>query len=289
MDTATSALARAEDYLWRNARLIDRRRYEYHFRGGSPDLVWAALRGYCNADGGFGQALEPDLRSPEAQPVFQEVGLRLMAEVGPEEAILAGLRRYLPAITTADGGLPAVLPSAVKYPRAPWWQPQEPLAGGLMPTGAVAGYLHRLGVRDPWLDRATDFCWQAFEEGEPDEAHDLLFGLVFLENAPDTARARKAFAAVGERILARGLVALDPEAEGYVQKPLEWAPRPQSWCRELFDDAVIEAHLEALLARQQADGGWPITWPAVSPACECEWRGCLTVDALLTLRAYGRV
>lgn len=288
MDAAT-AVARAVEFTWRNARLIDRRRHEFHFLGGSREAVVAALRGYVNEDGGFGHALEPDLRSPECQPVFQEAGLRILDEIAFDDGIVEGVLRYLPTITTDEGGIPWVLPSATNYPRAPWWQPEEPLRAKLMPTGAIAGYLHRNGVEDPWLDRATEFCWRAFEEGEPEEVHDLLFGLVFLENAPDVARARQAFEAVGERILSKGLVCLDADDEGYVQKPLDFAPTPESWCRELFGTSVIEEHLDVFAARQQEDGGWAISWPPVSPACELEWRGFLTVNALLLLRAYGRL
>jgi hypothetical protein len=285
----TTLESRAEEFIRSNARLIDRRRYEYHLKGGSREAVLAALRGYINPDGGFGQALEPDLRSPGSQPVFQEAGLRVLDEIGFEADVVDGLLRFLPTITTEEGGVPAVLPSAVSYPRAPWWQPESPLRARLMPTGAIAGYLHRNGVDHPWLGRATEFCWRAFEEGEPEEVHDLLCGLVFLEHAPDRERARRDFATVGERILAKGLVSLDPRTEGYVQTPLDWAPRPDAWCRELFEASVIEAHLDALIGRQQEDGGWPISWPPVSAACELEWRGFLTVNALLLLRAYGRL
>ncbi len=44
-------------------------------------------------------------------------------------------------------------------------------------------------------------------------------------------------------------------------------------------------HLEALDQKQQADGGWPLSWPAVSPGGELEYRGVVTLDALKTLRA----
>jgi hypothetical protein len=52
---------------------------------------------------------------------------------------------------------------------------------------------------------------------------------------------------------------------------------------------MVQTHLDALIAEQQADGGWPISWPTVSPVVEWEWRGTLTVDRLKTLRAYGRL
>ena len=86
---------------------------------------------------------------------------------------------------------------------------------------------------------------------------------------------------------APGVVALDPAAEGYVQKPLDWAPMPDSFCRRLFSDAVLAQHLEALAARQGVDGGWPISWPPISPGVALEWGGAMTIKALRTLRTYG--
>jgi len=82
---------------------------------------------------------------------------------------------------------------------------------------------------------------------------------------------------------------MDPGASGYVKKPLDWAPAPHSFCRQLFDDETIDVHLSALAGQQAADGGWPINWETVSPMCELEWRGWKTLEALVTLRAYGRI
>jgi hypothetical protein len=84
-----------------------------------------------------------------------------------------------------------------------------------------------------------------------------------------------------------GVVTHETDTEGYVKGPLDWAPRAASYCRRLFDDETIAAHVAALGGRQQADGGWPILWPPLSPVCEIEWRGSVTVEALLTLRSYG--
>ncbi len=50
---------------------------------------------------------------------------------------------------------------------------------------------------------------------------------------------------------------------------------------------TIQIHLEALARKQQEHGGWPITWNAISPACELEYRGVVTIRALQTLKGYG--
>jgi len=86
----------------------------------------------------------------------------------------------------------------------------------------------------------------------------------------------------------RATVALDPAAHGRAHTPLDLARRPDDWARTLFSDAEINAHLDALAAAQEEDGGWRYrdTW---SPGPDMEQRGAYTVDCLLTLRAYGRL
>jgi hypothetical protein len=74
-----------------------------------------------------------------------------------------------------------------------------------------------------------------------------------------------------------------------VLRPLEVVPRPDHAARRLFDDGRIERELDRLEAEQQEDGGWTFTWKAWNPAAAWEWRGVVTVLALRTLRAYGRL
>ena len=64
---------------------------------------------------------------------------------------------------------------------------------------------------------------------------------------------------------------------------------PEHPLRKYFREEDIAANLDAIVAGQQADGGWNITWQAVSPGCELEWRGWVTLGTLLTLRANGRL
>jgi hypothetical protein len=113
--------------------------------------------------------------------------------------------------------------------------------------------------------------------------------LPFLEATPEQARAERAFERIGPKIHEQGLVTLDPHAPGEVHTPLDFAPRPDGLGRRLFSEEVIEAHLNALVARQQPDGGWNFNWLAWNPAVTLEWRGAVTLEALLVLRAYGRL
>ncbi len=83
--------------------------------------------------------------------------------------------------------------------------------------------------------------------------------------------------------------ALEPYAEGYVHPPYAFAPRPDALAAQLYGSDLMERHLEVLAEKQQTGGGWPLSWPAVSPGSELEYRSIVTLEALKTLRAYGKV
>lgn len=130
----------------------------------------------------------------------------MLADIGPDDVVLARVLDFLPIITTPEGGVPFVLETVADAPRAPWWNTDPDPPAALNPTASIAGLLYKLGVTHPWLETATGYVW---------------------------------------------------------------------------------AQLEALAKKEQMDGGWPISWPAVSPGSELEYRGVVTLNALKTLRAYG--
>jgi hypothetical protein len=129
--------------------------------------------------------------------------------------------------------------------------------------------------------------WSRIEELAEPGAYDLHGVLAFLQHVPDRTRAEAALDRVGPALGA--LVALDPDTAGEAHFPLDFAPMPDSLARRFFDDETIAAHLDHLAGSQQEDGGWRFNWPAWSPASEADWRGSLTVDALVVLRANGRL
>jgi hypothetical protein len=272
--------------MLREARLLDRLRFAQRFRGGSTDAVVRALLAYRNDDGGFGNALEPDLRGAASQPVPLEHALRILDEVGVwDDGIAERGCEWLGSVTTDAGGVPFVLETVSDGPHAPWWEATG--EAYVNPTAGIAGLLHKHGVEHEWLPTATEFVWRTLESVNDLGADDSLSVLTFLEHVPDRARAQTAFDAIAERIDA--LVARDAAAPGYVKTPLDFAPRPDALARPLFDDATIDVHLDALEAKQQDDGGWPITWEPPSVAAVNEWRGYVTLKALDVLDAYGRL
>lgn len=275
----------AETFIWSAARLVDRHRYSMLFADGAAEPVAAALSGYQNADGGFGHALEPDLRCPQSQPAATLYALEMLHEAGLLESEMASAARgWVASIAAPDGGIPSALPGFERFPHAPWWS-AEP---GSMLTFAIAGVLHAgPPIRDPWLEPATEWCWRAIEAVTEPSGYWLKFACAFLDSVSDDRRARAALARLRPRI--------DPAAfapaggiEGERLRPLDISPRPGSRSRELFSDADIEAHLDQVERGQREDGGWMFDWRAWSPAQTAAWRGTVTIRALSWLRDNGR-
>src|ERR1700758_2528390 len=130
----------AADFLAAGARVLDRRVFERLFADGAAEPVRDAVAAYRNADGGFGHALEPDLRTPASPPAAVEMALRIMdlADAWDESLVRAAID-WLAAIAPAEGGATFVLPTLSQGPHAPWWVPAEGNPVSLIPTGEIAG------------------------------------------------------------------------------------------------------------------------------------------------------
>src|SRR5207248_2533576 len=148
--------------------------------------------------------------------------------------------------------------------------------------------------------RATSFCWQAIAALEDTHPYEVEFCVTFLDHVPDRERATRAADRLGRLVRERKLVALDPDrpdeaqippgyAAGEAHTPLDYATTPASLARRLFSDEEITRHLHALEGVQGEDGGWYFNWRDWNPATTLEWRGLITLETLLKLRAYGRL
>jgi hypothetical protein len=286
----TPDLTAARRFLASSGRVLDQRRFERIRDGGEAAPVRDAVAAYRNPDGGFGHALEPDCRCPDSQPAAVEMALRILDEADAWDPDLVGRAcDWLEGNAAPGGGVTFVEASVASWPHAPWWVPDDDRRTSLIQTGMIAGTLHARGMSFPWLDHATDAMWTGISALSSPGAYDMLGVLRFLDCVPDRERAQRAFEQAGPLLLDCKLVELDPDASGEVHGPLDFAPRPDSIARQLFDAATIDAHLDHLARAQQEDGGWTFNWPAWSPAAAADWRGYLTVDAVAVLMANGRI
>ena len=310
------ALGRAEEFVRTTARVLEQRRFTHHFRDPAPrtaDAVEAALAAYHNEDGGYGHALEPGLRGPRSRPVHVLHALGVLDSVGrcagPRVERIGG---YLTSVSGPDGALPAFLPGRHPYG----------LQGDLLTTGPMVGLLHRNDAWHTWLFQATDFCWRAVEALRTPSPYEVEAAVAFLDAVPDRSRAEAAADRLGRLVREQRLVVLDPpapsgrqadprwfglpsappgHAPGERRLPHQYARTPASLARTWFTDDEMARSLDFLADDQQRDGGWPVrpTGPGSPHGVERRWsagavlerlerRPLVTIEALRTLRAYGR-
>jgi hypothetical protein len=287
-------LAAAGRFVHSNGRLLERRRFEHEFAG-RPDAagLLRAVEAYKNPDGGVG-FMEPDLRTPASQPSAVLYAFEVLEAIdGLDDEVAAFGTTALDWVATtanADGGIPFVLQTAGDQPHAPWWTPSPDPDSSLLMTAGLTAAASRLGLGDhPWVVKATNYLWDAMASLTLSDPYAFRYVVRFLDVTPDRERAETAIAGLAERMPADGVLKVEAGAEGETMSALEIAPRPDHVGRRLVPGALIEAQLDALEADQGEDGGWDFTWPAWNPAAALEWRGMVTLDALTTLRAYGRL
>lgn len=280
-------LPSAERFILTNARLLDRHQLAVLLHGRPVAPVLDALRAYRNPDGGFGHALEPDVRAPQSEPSSTFHALEVLIRVGAGgDPMVTDAAAWVATAADADGGVPLVLPAAAAHPRAPWMVPSD---GGSHLTFAFAAALRAARSPEPWLSRATDWCWAKLERPDELSAYWLKFALEFLDEVEDAARAEAAIERLRPRIDHDGTVPVPGGTDGERLTALTLSPRPGARSRALFTAAQIEADLDRLEQAQQEDGGWTFDWLAWSPGQSVEWRGAVTVRALATLGAHGRI
>jgi hypothetical protein len=280
-----TALGLARDYILCNARLLERRLFEFLFEDGPVEPVLYALRAYQNPDGGFGSGLEPDKRCLASQPIDAEIAFQILDQLDAfDDPMVVKVCDYLMGITTAEGGVPFAVAGVEQAPHTPWWVATDPPKASHNPTGTLVGLLLKHKIPHPWVDLASSYMHNLLPGFTSCSYHDVISVVPYLEFVPEQTWAAAQLEAIRERLSKSSEVARDPDAPGYAKFPIDYAPFPTSPLRPVFSDELIHLHLRALAKRQMPDGGWPITWQAVGPGAEQEYRGMVTIQALSVLR-----
>ncbi len=304
---SNQAFQRAAAYLQAQARPVDQARFAFHFADGQAAAVRSALAAYQNVDGGFGHALEPDLRAPASSAIATQQGLQILREIGADatEPLVQRAITYLLATLDRDLLRWEIVPPAVEEaPHAPWWTYGASAGSGdgfrSNPRAALIGYLCHYQALVPaellaqLLDAQMDH-FAAQTAAQRSELHVLpcYLTLASVDNVPAQTRAR-----LIETLLqdVQGSVATtQADFGGYQLLPLDVASRPDAPLAATVDRAAVDAQLDYLIATQLDDGSWPVPWSwatvdqAAWARAERDWKGQIVVNRLRTLAAYGRM
>jgi hypothetical protein len=298
-------LAKSREFIMREGRPLEQALYRFRFEDGSRDAVRAALAGFQNEDGGFGKALEPDLRAPESSVLATIRALQALTALKtlPDHPMIGRAMAYLTSSFDETKAVWRIIPPTTgAQAHAPWWNQEQldQVFGGflILPRAEVLGYLftfdppsfspgRRLNVLKALMDTLenpagpvsgmfVDSCARLYETGQlPVEYRDRLYRKL----AP----------------LVPGAVEQNAEKwKQYCLKPIWLVRTPESPFFQLIADSV-ERNLDYEIDNQSADGSWSPNWswygayPDVWPVAEKEWRGVLTIQTLEALQAFGRI
>ncbi len=287
---------KARDFILTNARMIERRLFQFYFENGDVEGIFHAVYAYRNSDGGFGHGMEPDTASPESQPLFSIMALETLDEVGylTKEIILDDFMPYFKRITTDKGSIPWMLRPVNDYPCAGHFKTVKEWAA-LSTTAPLLGILEKYEIDIPWMTDAEQFVWSEFERIK--EKHVFCYlcvprWLTFLKHTKSQNKAKKIIKDLKNWILTDGVICKDKSDDGWglYGKPhsLNYASSSDSILYSLFTKEAIESDLKELISRQKDDGRWD-TWYGLSEGMKLEWAGIQTLWTLKTIKNYHRI
>ena len=290
-------------FIETTARPLEHARFRHTFEGTSGTLVFEALRKYQNVDGGFGRALEPDLRANESSALCTSIAFELLRsiQVTPGETFVSASMTYLLENLDRGNGHWRIIPRlAEQSPHAPWWNQTGREDGfdcfSLNPTAQILGYLYDYQeyVPSDILSLVSDRVIRHLSGLETIEMHELLCCLRLLktETLPEEIHQQ-----IRQKLtqLIDGAVAYDPaQWKQYSLRPLQVVDDPESPFMAGREESVA-ANLDYEIASQNEDGSWtPMwSWGDAFPndwtlACR-EWTGIITLEKLLLLRSFNRI
>jgi hypothetical protein len=290
------AYLRARDFILTRARKLEAALFRYEFEQGDWDDVLRELMKFQNEDGGFGNALEPDLRSKESSALATTTALQILLETGRpnEEIIHRAMQYFLASYDEKQLGWDIIPQEAEQAPRAIWWEYGAFKDHWGNPSAEIVGYLNLFppaGVSD-LANRLNTYASQYLREiSDRKEMHEMLCFVRWASTLP-----KDSYDEISGKLdeFIDNCVVADPEQRnGYGCVPLTLVNSPDSRFYAKYEN-VISGDLDALIEAQGDDGAWSPNWAWGRFEQEWEtargdWQGVLTLNALRTLRNFGRL
>ena len=264
--------AKSRQFIYQHARLLDRRRFEYHFDAGSKQAVLDALACYQNEDGGFASGLELDIQCPQSSGICTEVALGILLELDTRDGeILDRVEKWILSNQLDDGSTPHPTDEQVEaYPHGPWWKNGDPDR-----VFALAGLLGRLGRgNDEFFSRAAELFANTHVPLKQEIAVYSYPLHLYLNFAPGAERFTDAITQLKTSLPAM----LDKEAW---HCPLYFCS--DRWYSPDIDKTTWQSEAVKAIATIKDDGGVYIEQYKDGPW----WRPIWTLDMLIIMKLRG--
>ncbi len=285
-------------YLEKHARKLDLFLYEYLFEGAGSAPVLRELSTYQNTDGGFGHALDADLRLPDSSALATTVALQYLSQVdgvSADNPLITDALHYL--LNSYDGtrnGWLSIPPSADEYPRAPWWNYKETEASPQWgnPSAEILGYFLKYApdTDATLLQKLSEQALHRLREIDEPEPHEIKCYVRLYDNADHSLQM------LLHELLAKNIKQVaktnPKDWHGYVPTPLTFIDSPDSPFADLFEESLLLENAKFLQGQIVNSSHWEPTWAWGQfedewAKAKVEWSGKLTVDNLQILKEFG--
>lgn len=263
-----SSLNRARELILSQGRLLERQLYRYFFEGGDRADCLRALVAYQNADGGFGNGLEPDLLCPSSSAIGAETALFVMEMLGDRKPdIVLPLLDWLEANQTELGTIVHPPADLAHYPHQPWWD-----------KGDEDRVLVIAGLLSEWQDRRSNFFSKVRRFYDQNTLPESL-GFYDYPTFAYLARCRKNGA---DTVIFNGLLHQLPSVLAENSEHFPLFSRYWYYGQDYVDSSVLEQAAASVAEAIEQDGGIVNLYPDLP-----WWRPMFTLDSLMLLKWRG--
>lgn len=296
-----SQIETAEEYINTYCRPLEQKRFSCLFRNGDTGDVYRELEKFQNADGGFGNGLEPDFLLPDSSALATSLAFQFLDEIPDnnndivKQAIGYLEQSYLP---NRKGWL-AVPKEVNNYPHAEWWNWDFARQQTVIdqnwgnPTAEIIGYLykHRNYLNELDIDQLTNNVIQYWNNKESFKSEHEVYCFIRLHKylAPELAKRLE-----DQLILAtKNLVSFDPDSwNRYTPQPLHFVDSPAHFLFNVVESGIND-NLDYLVKSVDENGVWSPNWTWKQYEDEwkktrTKWQGLITINNIKTLNSFGR-
>jgi hypothetical protein len=150
-------LQKAKNFIYINGRLLERKLFEYFFEDGTKQSCLKALSAYQNADGGFGNGIEPDLSCPDSTAIGAETAMYVLDLLdGCNTETANRLVDWIITHQDTEGFIPHPPENFFHYPYQPWWK--NPDKERIL---SLAGMMRKWGLDQPGFFEKTRNCYRS--------------------------------------------------------------------------------------------------------------------------------
>jgi hypothetical protein len=255
-------------FIFQKGRLLERQMFEYFFGKGTKQACLRALLAYQNADGGFGNGIEPDMLCPDSTAIGAETAMCVMDLLdyhGPE--VTGPVLDWIVENQDSAGFVRHPPANMFSYPYQPWWK--NPDSDRVL---MLAGLLKKWGVEHDTFFRRVRGYYERAKMPSADEYYGYPC-FVYLKYCGDTAKDRARFATMVERLP----VLLERCADHFPLLHHAW-----SHAADCVTHETLVAEAQKFVAAIQEDGGLAAPYPDLP-----WWRPVWTLDGLILLKRYS--